>query len=91
MFSSTLRSGLWIALQQPDDGRVTFGSLDELVDGQLAVQVLVHLPEDFVCPLLGGRFVFWHLHHGADHLVDCLHGKKSTADFSWEKQKASHE
>ena len=38
--------------------------LYELLERQLAVHVLVHLSEDLVRPLLGGRLVLRHLHHG---------------------------
>ena len=35
---------------------------DELLEGQLAVHVLVHLPEDLVRPLLRRGLVLRHLH-----------------------------
>lgn len=54
---------LGVALQQADNGWIALGSLDELLEGEFAVHILVHLPEDLVCPLLRGRLVLRHLHH----------------------------
>jgi len=64
---------LWITLQQPYDGGITFGAFDELLERQLAVHVLVHLPENLVRPLLRRRLVLRHLHDRAYHLVDGRH------------------
>ena len=48
---STL-TGLRVTLKQSYDGRVVHGAFNELLQGQLAVQVFVHLAEDLVCSLL---------------------------------------
>jgi len=56
-----------------DDGRITLGALAELVEGELAVVVLVHDGEDLVDALLWCVLVLWQLDHGADHFVDCVH------------------
>ena len=61
-----------VALEQSDYRRVLLCALDEFRKWELSVVVLVHLSEDLVRPLLGRRLVLRHLHHRADHLVDCL-------------------
>lgn len=63
---------LRITLQQPHDRWITFRTLDELLEAQLAVLVAVHLAKDFVRSLLGRTLVLGHLHHRADHFVDGL-------------------
>lgn len=63
---------LWIALQQPYDGRVALSALYELFEGKFPVLVSVHLSEYFVGSLLWRWLVLWHLHHGPDHFVNSL-------------------
>lgn len=71
-FPSELASTAGITLQQPDNGWVALGTFDEFFQGQFAIIVCVHLPEDLVCSLLGRGLVLRHLHHGGHHLVDGL-------------------
>ena len=66
-------TGVWrVALEQLDDGGITHGPVDKLLDGEFVVQVFVHLSEDLVGPLLGGRLIVRHLHGIPHHLVNCL-------------------
>merc|ERR1719334_23788 len=62
--------GLWVTLQQPDDGRVAFGTLDELFQREFSVHVFVHLSKDLVCSLLWRGLILWHFHHRAHHFID---------------------
>lgn len=39
------------------------------------IPISVHLTEDFLCSFLWCWFIFWHLHNGRNHLVDCLRGR----------------
>ena len=59
-----------VALQQPNDGRVSFRPVDELLQRQPPVLVGVHLSEDLLRSFLRRRFVLGHLHHRANHPVD---------------------
>lgn len=61
--------GLGIALQQPDNGRVALGALDELLQTEFAVFVAVHLSEDFVGAFLRRALVLRHFHHRTNHFV----------------------
>ena len=38
-------------------------NLNKLLEGEFAVHVLVHLPEDLVSPLLRRRLILWHFHN----------------------------
>lgn len=55
------------------------GALDELLQAQLAVFVFIHLTEDFVGAFLRSAFVFGHFHYGANHFINCLQNKQTTA------------
>ena len=83
-FSTLARLG--VALEKPYNWRVVHGALDELLQGQLPIQVLVHLAEDLVCALLWRWLILWHLHHGTHHFVD---GLQTHATVSWVKGETS--
>ena len=70
--------------QQLNDRRVALSPFDELIQRYHAIQVLVHLPEDLVGPLLRGRLVLRHLHGGADHGVN----RADDVEHLWSRDRA---
>ena len=59
-------------IQQSKNGRIGSGAIDELLQREIAIVVLVHLPEDLLGPLLRRGHVLVQFHHFTDHFVHCL-------------------
>ena len=68
---SRRRAATGFALQQSNNGWITFGAFDKFLLGQFAVEILIHLTEDFVDSLLRSTFIFGHFHNGTNHFVNC--------------------
>ena len=70
-FSAHPASYARITLQQPNNGRIGFRSVDEFLQRKPPVFVRVHLPKNFLRSFFRCRFVFGHFHHRANHSIDC--------------------